>query len=339
MSVRPRLTPAVADVRRSVREAWAEVSLAKGASVAIACSGGPDSLALVVASIFEARKLDLKINVVFVNHNLQPNSDKVAHKYAKLVSSLGADLVEVIDVKVTERKLGMEAAARKARYLAIDEFAKKHTAVFTMLGHTLDDQAETVLLGLARGSGAKSISGMPLLSPDKKYLRPLLGIRRTTTVQFCKDSNLSPWQDPQNKDTKFLRVKVRKNVVPVLEKELGPGVAEALARTAGILQEDVDFIDSQAEALFKRTAKVLATEIQLDVANLEKSPIALSNRVVHKALVLLGAEPSRTAVQSVMLLVTNWHGQKPLALPAVRVSRKDKMIVLKSTKSLKTGAC
>lgn len=339
MSERPRLTPAMADVRRAVRQTWQEVGLKQGKAVAVACSGGPDSLALAAASIFEGKRQAIKVFVVFINHNLQNGSELVAKKYAKLVSELGADLVEVIDVKVNLGKVGMEAAARSARYKALDEFASANKVSFTMLGHTLDDQAETVLLGLARGSGAKSLAGMSTVSSDGKYLRPLLGIRRETTVAFCRDSGLVAWNDPQNNDAKFLRVRVRKNILPLLEKEMGPGVYEALARTAQILREDNLLLEKKAEALFAKATKVVATEILLDVKLLEKSPKALANRVIHRALSMLGPEPSRKTIDSVMALITNWHGQKALTVPAVRVIRRGNEISLKSTKTLKTGAC
>ena len=338
MSERPRLTPAMADVRRAIRESWETHGITKGL-VSVACSGGADSLALAAASIFEGHRAKLKIAVVIVNHNLQEGSEQVAKRTAKLVSELGADLVEVISVAVAKNKLGMEAAAREARYKALDEFAMANGAVITMLGHTLDDQAETVLLGLTRGSGAKSLAGMSEITSDKKYLRPLLGIRREQTVTFCKDSGLKFWSDPQNNDPKFTRVRVRKTVLPALEKELGPGISQALARTAQILQEDTDYLDKKADQLFSKAAKVLATEIVLDADALAKQPVALANRVVLKALAMLGAEPSRAAIESVMNLITNWHGQKPLTLPAVRVIRKGKEVFLKSTKTLKTGAC
>lgn len=338
MSTRVRLTPAIADVRRAVRESWQANQITKG-TVAVACSGGPDSLALAAAAIFEGNRVNIKIAVVIINHNLQKGSAEVAEKTAKLVSKLGADLVEVISVTVNKNKTGLEAAARDARYLALDDFARRNKVVVTMLGHTLDDQAENVLLGLARGSGTKSLSGMTELSSDGKYLRPLLNIRRERTVGFCRDSGIQFWTDPQNSDTKFSRVKVRKKVLPVLEKELGPGVSEALSRTAKILQEDASYLDQQAEKLFKKLAKALATEITIDAIALAKTPAALGNRVVLKALSLLSVEPSRVAIDAVMNLATNWHGQKPLTLPGVRVIRKGNLISLKSTKTIKTGAC
>jgi tRNA(Ile)-lysidine synthase len=312
VSERVRLTPAIADIRRAVRESWQANKISKG-TVAVACSGGPDSLALAAAAIFEGNRAKIKIAVVIINHNLQPGTDKVAERTAKLVKELGAHHVEVISVSVNKTKTGLEASARDARYKALAEFALRHKVVTTMLGHTLDDQAETVLLGLARGSGARSLSGMNEKSADGNYLRPLLH--------------------------KFSRVKVRSKVLPVLEKELGPGISEALARTSQILQEDALYLDKQAEKLFSKAARTLATEIILDAELLAKAPIALANRVILKALAMLSVEPSRNAIESVMKLVTNWHGQKPLTLPGVRVIRKSNQISLKSTKTIKTGAC
>jgi tRNA(Ile)-lysidine synthase len=339
VATRPRLTPAIADVRRAIRESWERYGYKPGDTVAVACSGGADSLALAAAAIFEGQRAKMKIAVVIINHNLQSGSRAVADKTAKLVSQLGADLVEVIDVVVSKSKQGMEADARAARYAALDDFAKANRVKVTMLGHTLDDQAETVLLGLARGSGAKSLAGMTELSSDKKYLRPLLKIRRTTTESFCNDSGLAFWRDPQNQDKKFSRVRVRKVLLPAMEKELGPGVVEALGRTAEILQEDAKYLDQKADQVFSKVAKVMATQIVLDAEVLAKQPVALANRVVLKALQMLGAEPTRAAISSVMALVTNWHGQKPLTLPAARVSRQGKQVILKSSKTFKPGAC
>ncbi|MEY4417735.1 MAG: hypothetical protein RIQ88_173 [Actinomycetota bacterium] len=339
MSVRPRLSPAMADVRRAIRTAWQQHGITEGSKVVVACSGGADSLALASATIFEAKRKNIRIFVLIINHNLQLNSRKVAESAAKIVSHLEPDAVEIVDVQVSKNKLGMEAAAREARYKALDKYALKMKAKIIMLGHTLDDQAETVLLGLTRGSGSKSIAGMSVLSADKKYLRPLLNVRRETTVAYCNDLGLKFWKDPQNQDTKFTRVKVRRTVLPLLEKELGPGIAEALSRTAELLQADLEFIEREVEKAFRATAKVLATSVILDAVGLAKLPLALSSRVVIKALNLLNVQPSKKAVDSVLELVTNWHGQKPLTLPGARVFRQGTEITLKSTKTLKPGAC
>ena len=339
MASRPRLSPAMADVRRAVRDAWDRQGISSGDVVSVAVSGGADSLALAAASIFEGKRAGIDVVAVIVNHNLQKGSMEVALKAKETLLSLGFETVEVVEVQVKQASIGMEAAARNARYGALDAFAKTYGAKFTMLGHTLDDQAETVLLGLARGSGAKSIAGMQELSSDGKYLRPLLGIRRETTVAFCSDSGIAVWNDPQNKDTKFSRVKVRLKVLPVLEKELGPGIAEALAKTAGILQEDLEYLDAQSAKAFKAVAKTTNNSVVLDVNGLEKLSAAIRNRVILKSLALLGTEPAKVQIDSITALVTNWHGQKPLALPSVRVVRQGKEIILKSTKTLKPGAC
>jgi len=339
MSERPRLTPAMADVRRAIRDNWDQVNLAKGSTVSIACSGGADSLALASAALFEGQRADVRIIACIVNHNLQEGSNEVALRTKALLTELGFEVVEIKDVHIQQSSLGMEAAARNSRYGALTEFAEKHSAVFTMLGHTLDDQAETVLLGLARGSGAKSIAGMPTLSPDGKYLRPLLGITRKHTVSYCEDLGLEFWSDPQNLDTKFSRVKARLKVLPVLEKELGPGIAQALARTAEILQDDISYLEAQAEQAFILVAKTTNNSVMIDVDAFLKLPKALANRVIHKSLSLMGAEPAKVQIDAVSDLVFNWHGQKPLTLPSIRVERKGQEIILKSTKTMKPGAC
>jgi tRNA(Ile)-lysidine synthase len=329
----------MADVRRTIRDSWDLLNLDKGSTVSVACSGGADSLALASAALFEGNRADINVIACIVNHNLQEGSMEVALRTKRVLTEIGFDVVEIMDVHIQQNSLGMEAAARNARYGALTEFATKHNVALTMLGHTLDDQAETVLLGLARGSGAKSIAGMPTLSPDGKYLRPLLGITRKETVAYCEDVGLDYWSDPQNLDTKFSRVKVRLNVLPVLEEELGPGIASALSRTAEILQDDLEYLEAQADDAFKEITTTTNNSVVIDTEGLEKLPKALATRVIHKSLSLLGTEPAKVQIDAVMELVTNWHGQKPLTLPSVRVERKGKEIILKSTKTMKPGAC
>ena len=339
MSERVRLTPVMADVRRAIRDRWDLLNLYKGSTVSVACSGGADSLALASAALFEGNRAEINVIACIVNHNLQEGSMEVALRTKGLLMEMGFSVVEIMDVHIQQSSLGMEAAARNARYGALTEFAEKHSAVVTMLGHTQDDQAETVLLGLARGSGAKSIAGMPILSPDGKYLRPLLGITRKETVSYCEDLSLEYWSDPQNLDTKFTRVKARLKVLPVLEEELGPGISQALARTAEILQDDIAYLEAQADLAFEEVAKTTNNSVVIDTESFEKLPKALATRVIHKSLSLMGAEPAKVQIDSVMELVTNWHGQKPLTLPSVRVERKGQEIILKSTKTMKPGAC
>ena len=340
MPVRARLTPAIADVRRAVRQGFEQANILENQLVLVACSGGADSLALAAAAAFEGKRAGIRVGAVIVEHGIQKETVNVALATSVLLKELGLNPVEVVSVQVGNSG-GIEAAARHARYAALETAAANHGAVAVLLGHTMEDQAETVLLGLARGSGARSLSAMPLIreAESTNYLRPLLGIRRATTEAFCADSGLTPWQDPHNSSVEYSRVRVRKNVIPVLEKELGPGMVEALARTAEQLREDADYLDALAEELFKRIVKVHGTWVDFSVSEIVGQPIALRNRVIKKALELFSSAISRAHVVAITELIDNWHGQKPLTLSGVRVDRKSDTVTLKTTKTFKPGAC
>jgi tRNA(Ile)-lysidine synthase len=322
VSVRKRLSPSQGQLRLAVRTTLTS-NTKSGQKLLIAVSGGADSLALAAACEFEAKKLGLKIAAAVIDHSLQKNSDKVAAQTAKTLATLGFE--EVIVKKVSVGKAGgPEAAARTARYTALEAIRQQTKSTFVVLGHTASDQAETVLLGLVRGSGAKSLSGMS--EKTGVLLRPLLGIERATTEAFCKDSGIKYWSDPQNQDKKYLRVLIRKHILPFLEKQLGGSVAKSLIRTADQLREDDLFLEKETEKSFKKCAKVSASGISFDAKALEKLPAAILNRVIKKALDAFGSESSRTHVLAVSDLVLSWHGQKPLALPGVRVVRKGNTI-------------
>jgi tRNA(Ile)-lysidine synthase len=334
---RPRLTPAIADVRRAVRAA------VRGESglVLVALSGGPDSLALAAATAFEAERAGIRAGAIVVDHGLQPGSAEVAARAVERAVALGLEPVSSVAV-VVDGAGGPEAAARSARYHALDLAASDAGAELILLGHTLDDQAETVLLGLARGSGPTSLHGM---SPSTdsgnradsgsgaRYARPLLGIRRSTTVQFCADSGLTPWIDPQNSDESFARVRVRDTVLPMLERELGPGVAEALARTAEQLREDSDALDHFAQEQAEELADLAESGISLPVRALATNPAALRQRLIRLAVESeFHVSLSRAQTLEVARLVTHWHGQKPLNLPGVRVERQGGLLIFTTTK-------
>ncbi|MCF8535529.1 MAG: tRNA lysidine(34) synthetase TilS [Rhodoluna sp.] len=339
MPKRPRLTPAIADVRRAVREAWMRQGVVSGDLVLVACSGGADSLALAAAAIFEGGRAGVGVGAVIVEHGLQAETKAVAEATAKTLTELGASPVVVRAVKVKGAKSGgPEAAARTARYAALNAAAIEFGAKFVMLAHTLNDQAETVLLGLARGSGNRSLNGMAEV--NGLYLRPLLGIERAATVAFCEDSGLTAWQDPQNSDAKFARVRARHNVLPVLEAELGPGIAQALARTAEQLREDETALAELADVFFAQFASTKSTSIEVALEAFKSAPLAVRHRVVAKALQILQAPAfARVHIRAIDELVDDWHGQKPLTLPGVRVERTARNIVLKTAKTLKPGAC
>ena len=336
MTRRNRLTPSVADVRRAVRESFERHGVASGDLVLVACSGGPDSMALAAGLAFEGPKLGLRLGAVIVDHGIQEITATVAEETKDQLETLGFDPVRIVQVNVGSEG-GLEAAARSARYEAIDEVAAELDAKYVLLGHTRDDQAETVLLGLARGSGARSLSGMAELTG--RYLRPLLGITREATVQACEDADLKVWHDPHNSEDRFARVRVREQVLPVLEEQLGPGIAEALARTADQLREDDEVLDHLAEHAYHELVKTGPTSLSADVKALAELQPAIRYRVIRLAGTTLGGHLHRSHVLEIDRLLTNWHGQKPLAVPSVRVERIGENLVFKSTKTLKPGAC
>ncbi|HEX6936296.1 MAG TPA: tRNA lysidine(34) synthetase TilS [Actinomycetes bacterium] len=314
--------PAVAAVRRAVRASVADLDAE--ALVLVACSGGADSMALAVALAFEAPRAGLRAGAVTVDHGLQPGSGHRAAATAADLVALGLDPVAVLPVRVGTAG-GPEAAARQARYSALDAAAERLGAAAVLLGHTRDDQAETVLLGLARGSGARSLSGMPPVRG--RFRRPLLGLPRETVRAAA--AGLRTWDDPHNADPAFARSRVRQDVLPTLEKALGPGVPAALARTADQLRADADALDGWAATAY---AEAAAGGPGLDVAVLDTVPPAVRTRVLRRAALDAGCPATDLTADHVGeldRLVTDWHGQGPLHLPGgVRGSRERAMLLL-----------
>ena len=322
----------MADVRRAVRDNLDD--LAAGALVLVGLSGGPDSLALASGLAFEAPKRGLRAGAVIVDHGLQDGSAEVAQSAADQAAALGLEPVIIRRVEVVSHS-GPEADARTARYAALDAVAAELGATAILLGHTLDDQAETVLLGLTRGSGATSLAGMSPVSGI--YRRPLLGIRRSETVAACADQGLRVWNDPHNEDSSYTRVRIRSQVMPLLEKELGPGIAEALARTAEHLHHDAEVLDALAAEVTRSAAEVSEGNVLLSVNVLAAQPVALLHRVIRiVALENFGVSLSSKHTQAVAQLVTNWHGQSAAHLPGIRVERLGAQLVFSSAPSVES---
>jgi tRNA(Ile)-lysidine synthase len=325
-------SPAVAEVRNAVRETLDDLDA--GELVLAACSGGADSLALAAALAFVAPRAGLRGGAVTVDHGLQPGSAERAADLAALMSKFGLDPVRSIAV-TPAKKDGPEAAARAARYQALDAAAREHHAAAVLLGHTLDDQAETVLLGLARGSGSRSLAGMP--ARRGLYRRPLLGLRRATTAAACAELGLDPWQDPHNHDFRFTRARVRHQLIPALEEALGPGVAEALARTASQLRADAECLDDLAFAESGQLRGNCSDPSGLDASSLRALPAAIRTRVLRDAAIMAGCpHGALTAghVERIAELVTGWRGQRWVDLPGgVRAWRRDGKVWFTSTEA------
>ena len=356
MTTRPRLTPAMADVRRAVRDAL-DVALpgvkqtarrdpscvlpggwviAEDAPlVLVALSGGPDSLALAMALGFEQGKCGVRAGAVIVDHGLQEGSAEIAERAAEQARTAGLNPVVVRRVAVAATGLGPESDARTARYAAIQEVAAETGAAVILIGHTLDDQAETVLLGLARGSGARSLAGMRVVTPHDSaqgalagvtIVRPLLGLRRTLVAQSLTDQGIAAWHDPHNSDPAFARVRVRSRLLPVLEAELGPGVAEALARTATQLTDDADYLDDLArEELSTRLRDSGALEIS-EVRHLNP---AIARRLIHQWIrQQAGVVISMEHVLAIQNLVTK-PSAGPVQIAGHEVSIQGSQLVLR----------
>nr|WP_221473676.1 tRNA lysidine(34) synthetase TilS [Planomonospora venezuelensis] len=321
--------------------------LAPGDLVLAACSGGADSLALAAALAFTAPRAGLRAGLLTVDHGLQEGSARQAAEVVRL--PLGLDPAEVLTVEVGTAG-GPENAARQARYAALSRAADRLGAAAVLLGHTRDDQAETVLLRLARGSGTRSLAGMP--ARTGVYRRPLLELGRATTVAACAALGLTPWEDPHNRDGRYTRVRVRERLLPALEDELGPGVAGALARTASLCRDDADALDAWAEAAYARAVASGAAaraggaaagggtaredlpgpggeaapdsalsdipQVVLAVPELEGLPPAVRRRVLRRAAIAAGAPPGTLSAGHVLQvdrLVTEWRGQRRVDVP------------------------
>ena len=286
--------------------------LEAGDSFLVAVSGGADSLALAKALLIESVPLALNAIAITIDHQLQENSDLQAAKVAAQLKEIG--FVHVITKKVVVLlDSGLEGGARDARYAAIDESVEETKAVKVFLGHIENDQAESVLLGLARGSGARSLSAMAL--ENGKYLRPLLVISREETESACKEWGLDFWSDPHNLNTEFTRVKVRREVIPYLEEHLDPGISKALIRTAALLRDDADALDLWAEA----------EASDLECERLAKLPRAIRSRIIRKAAFAAGATPGKLTfeqVGAIDALICAWKGQGAVSLAGgVKVER------------------
>ena len=310
------LHPSVAAVRLGVRRALSD--LEPGSTVVVACSGGADSLALLAATVFEGRKEGWHVVGATVDHGLQEGSAEHATRVVAQMAELGADETLTATVRVDAGGLGPEAAARRARYAVLEQVADRFTARAVLLGHTRDDQAETVLLGLTRGSGGRSLAGMRRSFDG--FVRPLLDVPRADTVTACQVEGIAFWEDPHNADPGYTRVRVRRTVLPVLEEQLGPGVAETLARTADQLRDDMDLLDDLAESAYDGLR-------DLPVDRLLAQPAPLRRRVLRLAALGAGAPASELFHEHVLAmdaLLTDWHGQKWVDLPGhVRCQRQE----------------
>nr|WP_243752114.1 tRNA lysidine(34) synthetase TilS [Leucobacter weissii] len=305
-----------------------------GPLVLVALSGGADSLALAAALAFEAPRLGWRAGAAVVDHGLQAASATVAARAADQARRLGLGPVVVRRVAVpTDAPDGPEGAARAARYAALESARVELGADALLTAHTRDDQAEQVLLALARGSGTRALAGIP---PRRgPILRPLLAVSRERTERACLAQGLEPWRDPHNSDPSFARSRVRERIIPLLEQEIGPGVAANLARTAELAREDADALDALAEERTAAAAGVVIRgdgEASIAVADLAARPPAIRNRIIRAVAAELGSQLGRVHTTAVAALAVDWRGQGPIHAPGLVAHRRGGRLVLRATR-------
>lgn len=305
-----RLPPPVARLRVAVRDSLAD--LPHDSLVLAACSGGADSLALADTLAFCAPRMGLRAGLVSVDHGLQDGSAERAADVAGWARGVGLEPAEAVSVDVGEAG-GPEAAAREARYAALDAAADRHGAAAIVLGHTRDDQAETVLLALTRGGGPRGIAGMRAVRG--RYRRPLLDIARADTHAVCAERGLRAWADPHNADPRYLRSALRP-ALEVLVGTLGEDLVANLARTAALVGADTDYLDGLGAAALEECRS--GDGVGLDAKRLAALPGPVRQRALRKWVLesgVNGAELNHRHLDAVDALVAHWHGQGPTFLP------------------------
>lgn len=335
--------PANAAARRALRDALNQAQIGSGTRLLVAVSGGSDSMALAAAALFVARHEGLIIDTLTVDHGLRPESAGEARDVAAHLQALGArqTLIARVDAAPAGASAGPEGTARTARYGAIARAAtdfgaespSETPAAAVLLGHTADDQAETVLLGLARGSGARSLRGMLPVGPLPEYpnilaLRPLLGLRREDLRAGLRDAGIEWVDDPTNDPTSSWRAKdgsllrrtaLRSHALRVLEEDLGSVIVPNLGRTAKLLQADDEALTSWAAHERERLGS------EPEIKPLRELPRAVRTRVLRELALEAGARGGELVgwhIDHLDELVTGPGGGRGIDLPGIRAVQR-----------------
>lgn len=307
--------------------------------VLVACSGGRDSMALAAVSHIVCASLGLRCGAVIVDHDLQSGSAEVAKHTAERCERLGLTPVITRTVDVRESGEGLEAAAREARYQAIIETAGECGAAVVLLAHTMDDQAETVLIGLLRNTGIDATAGMPphFTRDGVAFLRPLLSLTRADTTGICRDLGIAYWDDPTNGDgidgelpaNYPLRSRVRHDLLPAIARFAGRDVTRHLAESAALTQVDKDYLDSVAVRVAARVVGGTDGDavLRIDAARLGTEHPAIRRRVIERALQQADIRAGAAQVDAIDRLITDWHGQGPVHLPSGYSANRKKHVI------------
>ena len=332
--------------------------------VLVACSGGRDSMALAAVSRIVCTSMGVRCGAVIVDHGLQEGSEQVAGEAANHCRALGLGPVIVRNATVQARGEGLEAAARQARYNELCAAARESGAIAVLLAHTMDDQAETVLIGLLRSRGVDALAGMPQVFTRSgvTFARPLLTLTRAETTGICEDLGVEYWDDPTNGDAVDgelpndypLRSRVRHDLLPAIERFAGFNVARHFAESARLARMDKGYLDQRSDevmgeavttvdwpassaAVSTDTPRACAASdtndsshgvgLTISVRRIAREPEAIRLRVIAHALSQAGVNASAAQIAAIDRLVVDWHGQGGVSLPRGYSANRKKHVI------------
>lgn len=332
--------------------------------VLVACSGGRDSMALAAVSHIVCTSMGVRCGAVIVDHGLQAGSEQVASEAADRCRALGLGPVIVRNATVQARGEGLEAAARQARYDELCAAAHESGAIAVLLAHTMDDQAETVLIGLLRSRGVDALAGMPQVFTRSgvTFARPLLTLTRDETTGLCEDLGVEYWDDPTNGDAVDgelpddypLRSRVRHDLLPAIERFAGFNVTRHFAESAQLARMDKEYLDQRSDevmgeavtavdrpassaAVSTDTPRACAADdtndsghgigLMIGVKRIAREPEAIRLRVIAHALSQAGVNASAAQIAAIDRLVVDWHGQGGVSLPRGYSANRKKHVI------------
>ena len=315
--------------------------LAPKDSVIIGVSGGPDSVALLHILIALASRFSLRLGVAHLNHCLRQNeSDRDAEFVASLSKNFDLPCYihkENVHKYQTENKLSTEEAARRVRYAFLSQTAKLNRFNKIALGHHRDDNAELVLMNLFRGSGPLGLSGIPPIR-DGEIIRPLIHLKRSEIINFLKKNRFKYVSDTSNKETKYLRNRIRHHLIPLLKTSYNPNIIETLNRLSSIISNEEDWIKDEISHLFK---KIIVSRqdnhVILSVSRLNRIHIAQQRRIIRKAIHMIKGNLRRITfshIDAAISLTAGRYDSKNLDLPdLIRIQRIGNTLVFTKEKS------
>lgn len=332
--------------------------------VLVACSGGRDSMALAAVSHIVCTSMGVRCGAVIVDHGLQAGSEQVASEAADRCHALGLGPVIMRNATVQARGEGLEAAARQARYDELCAAAHESGAIAVLLAHTMDDQAETVLIGLLRSRGVDALAGMPQVftRSGATFARPLLTLTRAETTGICEDLGVEYWDDPTNGDAVDgelpddypLRSRVRHDLLPAIERFAGFNVTRHFAESARLARMDKEYLDQRSDevmgeavaavdwpassaAVSTDTPRACAADdtndsghgigLMIGVKRIAREPEAIRLRVIAHALSQAGVNASAAQIAAIDRLVVDWHGQGGVSLPRGYSANRKKHVI------------